>query len=424
MPNSKISRPRGTADILPADAARWRMLERAAAHTALNHGFGEIRMPTFEHTELFSRGVGDATDIVTKEMYTFEDKGGRSITLRPEGTASAVRACIENGLFAGAMPLKLFYIAPMFRYEKPQSGRLREHHQFGAECFGAAGPDGDLEIISLARAYLSRVLPAAGEVKLHINSIGCAGCRAVYRERLLEYLSGRHLCKLCEERAERNPLRVLDCKDEHCRVTVENAPVVAEILCGDCAAHYKEILRGLDGLGISYAQDDRLVRGLDYYNGAVFEFIYNGLTVLGGGRYDALAEQLGGSPVPGCGFGSGIERVLAVQNEMGLTHSEQSECIYVAVADTPESPAAVTARALTMALRLTVPAERDITGRSLKAQLKHADKLGARFLAVIGGDEVKTGQIIIKDMISGEKSECALDSDEILRKIRQIIRES
>jgi len=412
----KITKPRGTADVLPNEAARWRVLEQTVTNIALNHGFGELRMPTFEHTELFSRGVGDTTDIVTKEMYTFEDKGGRSITLRPEGTASAVRACIENGLFAGVMPLKLFYIAPMFRYEKPQSGRLREHHQFGAECFGTAGPDGDLEIISLANAYLSSVFPihARNTIELHINSIGCSDCRAVYREKLLEYLKDKPVCKLCTERAERNPLRVLDCKDDNCRDIVKNAPSMVDVLCDTCTVHYKEVLGGLDRLGIRYVQDNLLVRGLDYYNGVVFEFIYNGLTILGGGRYDTLVEQLGGNPIPACGFGSGLERILAVLSEAGADSTEKSpNLIYIAVADTPKSPAAVTARALTAVLRLTGQVERDITGRSLKAQLKHADKLGARFLIVIGEDEVKTGQIAIKDMTNGEKFECALDSSKI-----------
>jgi histidyl-tRNA synthetase len=418
MPNQKITKPRGTADVLPVEAARWRALEQTVTNIALNHGFGELRMPTFEHTELFSRGVGDTTDIVTKEMYTFDSKGGKSLTLRPEGTASAVRACIENGLLAGAMPLKLFYIAPMFRYEKPQSGRLREHHQFGVECFGAEGPDGDLEVISIGNAYMSSVFPspANASVELHINSIGCTDCRAAYRAGLLEYLSGKPMCKLCAERAERNPLRVLDCKDDNCRGIVKNAPSMQNILCDPCAAHYNEVLSGLDRLGIHYIQDDRLVRGLDYYNGIVFEFIYNGLTIIGGGRYDSLVEQLGGNPMPACGFGSGLERILAVQSEMDTSLNEPAKnLVYIAVADTPESPAAVTARALISALRLTGRAERDITGRSLKAQLKHADKLGARFLIVIGDDEVRTGQVIIKDMTNGEKSDCKLDSREVIK---------
>lgn len=425
MSKEKITKPRGTADILPDDSDRWRILEHKIEHIALRYGFKEMRFPTFEHTELFSRGVGDATDIVQKEMYTFEDKGGRSITLRPEGTASAVRACIENGLYGGSLPLKVFYIAPMFRYEKPQSGRLREHHQFGAECFGAAGPDGDLEVIALADAFLSSALTKNDNkhpAVLHINSIGCADCRARYREQLLEYLRGKPVCGLCAERMERNPLRALDCKDEKCRDIVKNAPAIADILCESCAGHYDMVKKGLSQLGIAYEQDDRLVRGLDYYNGVVFEFVYNGLTVLGGGRYDTLVEQLGGNPMPACGFGSGLERILAVIEEIGYrTYFENKPSLYIAVADTPDSPAAVTARMLTVALRKFMSVERDITGRSLKAQMKHADKLGVRFLAVIGEDEIKTGQITLKNMSNGEKIACSLDSQEIMNKITEAV---
>ena len=418
----KINRPRGTKDVTPKETGRWRALESIAASTALDFGFGEIRFPAFEHTELFVRGVGETTDVVQKEMYTFNDKGGRSITLRPEGTASAVRAAIENGLINETAQLKMFYIAPMFRYEAPQSGRLREHHQFGAEIFGAAGAEGDLEIIMLAHTFLSEVLngepdgaPGAPRITLNINSIGCADCRAAYREALLNYLRGRDVCRLCGERMERNPLRALDCKDEDCRAAVKHAPLMTDFLCADCSANFSSIKTGLSQLGIEYTVNERMVRGLDYYNGLVFEFIHGGLTVLGGGRYDGLTEQLGGPATPACGFGCGLERVLAVCESAGISHGEDAApWFYIAVADAPDSPAGVTARALTRALRKQFRAERDICGRSLKAQLRHADRLGAKFLIIIGGNEVEKGAVEIKRMADGEWFESALDSQKII----------
>ena len=292
--------------MLPSEAGKWHFVENAARDVARLYGFGEIRFPTFEHTELFLRGVGDTTDIVQKEMYTFEDKGGRSITLRPEGTASVVRSIVENSLIAAGLPIKVYYIAPNFRYEKPQKGRFREHHQFGVECFGPAGPEADAEVISLGRSFLERL--GISNVKLEINSIGCPKCRAVYNAALKEYFAENmgKLCETCLTRYDRNPMRILDCKEEKCAAVAQNAPVMLDYLCDDCAVHFKGLKKALSAAGQSYEVNARIVRGLDYYTRTVFEFIASisgtPLTVLGGGRYDGLVEELGGSPTPGPGI--------------------------------------------------------------------------------------------------------------------------
>ncbi len=417
----KITAPRGTKDVLPLEVDRWHMLETTARRVAQSYGFQEIRFPAFEHTELFIRGVGDTTDIVQKEMYTFEDKGGRSISLRPEGTASVVRAGIEHGVFQGALPFKAHYIAPVFRYEKPQAGRLREHHQFGIECYGAAGPEADAEVIALAHTFLTNVLPVATELPfvLHLNSIGCPTCRGAYRDKLLAYLQSKPLCHNCTERMARNPLRVLDCKEASCQSVVQDAPVTNQCLCADCQTHFASVQTYVRQLGIPFVVSDRLVRGLDYYNRTVFEFICTQIgaqgTILAGGRYDGLVEQLGGPPTPACGFGCGIERILLLQDAFGVAmRQEHTPFLCITTADTPDSPAGVAARLLTQKLRAFWYVEQDITGRSLKAQFKHADRLGAKYVMTIGSTEIETATVTIKRMADGAKLTCALDSDAIV----------
>ncbi|MCL2084454.1 MAG: histidine--tRNA ligase [Oscillospiraceae bacterium] len=420
----KITAPRGTKDVLPSGAGEWAEVERAAAETAGAYGYGRIRFPTFEYTELFVRGVGGATDIVRKEMYTFEDKGGRSISLRPEGTASVVRAGVEHGLFGGAMPLKAYYIAPNFRYEKPQSGRLREHHQFGVECFGASGPEADAEVIALGRAFLRRA--GVDGLSLKLNSIGCSGdggapgCRPAYRERLIEFLTpmAGELCADCRERMIRSPLRVLDCKAEVCRAATAGAPEMSECLCAHCDAHRKAVERYLTLLGIPYENDGRLVRGLDYYNRTVFEFTAgdgeaaHAGTVLGGGRYDGLVEQLGGPATPACGFGCGLERVLLARG--GERAPKGGPALFMAIAGEPGSPADIAARLMTDTLRAGgIWSEQELCGRSLKAQLKHADRMGARYVMVIGDSEVESARAELKRMSDGARIPCAMDTGDI-----------
>lgn len=307
--------PRGTKDVLPADSYRWQYVESKMRQAAAEAGFREVRTPVFEHTELFLRGVGDTTDIVQKEMYTFKDKGDRSITLKPEGTAGAARCLLENNLYADTLPCKMYYLnAPIFRYEAPQSGRLREHHQFGLECFGARDASADAELILLAYRLLSGL--GVKNLSVNINSIGCPNCRPKYHATLKSFLSGRigEMCSTCQTRFDRNPLRVLDCKEKHCQELVADAPSMLDLLCDDCKAHFAQLQSYLDAAHIPYQIDPRIVRGLDYYTKTVFELITkteNGnLTVCGGGRYDNLVEELGGPSLHAVGFGMGIERVL------------------------------------------------------------------------------------------------------------------
>ncbi len=403
--------PRGTKDVLPDEVYRWQYLESVLRRCAADFGFQEIRFPTFEHTELFLRGVGDTTDVVQKEMYTFEDKGGRSITLRPEGTASVARSFLEHSLYAGPLPVKLFYIAPNFRYEKPQAGRLREHHQFGVECFGAAEPQADAEIIGLAWTFLRRL--GLRDVRLKLNSIGCKHCRADYHKALHDYFDQRKdaLCGTCRERLEKNPLRILDCKSEICSKIAEGAPHTFDYLCPDCRDHLDRLKAYLTDMDIPFELDSRIVRGLDYYSRTVFEFVTDRIgaqgTVCGGGRYDGLIEALGGDPMPGIGFGSGLERLLLVLEAEGveLPRPEGTALFVAYIGQEPERRA----QQLVHQLRqLGVAAARDLTGRSLKAQMKFADKQGARYSLVIGDEELAAGTVKVKDMRTGETRECGL----------------
>ena len=396
-----INIPKGTKDVLPAEAYKWHFVENTARRIAALYGLREIRTPTFEHTELFLRGVGDTTDIVNKEMYTFLDKGDRSITLKPEGTAGVVRAFIENGLAGGALPLKMYYITPVFRYERPQAGRLREHHQFGVEIFGGKGPETDAEVILLARDYIA-ALGVEG-VELNLNSIGCKHCRPKFNEALKEYLRPHlpEMCDTCRSRFDKNPLRILDCKEEVCSKINENAPKTVDFLCDECREHFEKLKEILDACGVKYKLNPKLVRGLDYYSKTVFEFVSTSIgsqgTVLGGGRYDTLIENLGGPQVPAVGFGSGIERMLLVLENTGKRIPEEAPLgAYIAGLDDGGRKAAFQ---LCDTLRKTgISAEFDHAARSVKAQFKYAGKVGAKYVVVIGSNELESGEYTVKNM--------------------------
>lgn len=396
-----ISIPKGTKDVLPADAYKWHFVEDTARKIAARYNLKEIRTPVFEHTELFLRGVGDTTDIVNKEMYTFLDKGERSITLKPEGTAGVVRSFIENGLASGVLPLKMYYLTPVFRYERPQAGRLREHHQFGVEIFGGKGPETDAEVILLARDYIA-ALGVEG-VELNLNSIGCKHCRPKFNEALKEYLRPHlpEMCDTCRSRFDKNPLRILDCKEEICSKINENAPKTVDFLCDECREHFEKLKEILDACGVKYKLNPKLVRGLDYYSKTVFEFVSTSIgsqgTVLGGGRYDTLIENLGGPQVPAVGFGSGIERMLLVLENTGKRIPEEAPLgAYIAGLDDEGRKAAFQ---LCDTLRKTgISAEFDHAARSVKAQFKYAGKVGAKYVVVIGSNELESGEYTVKNM--------------------------
>ena len=406
--------PKGTKDLLPQDAYRFQAVEAVEKRIAERAGYREIRTPVFEHTELFLRGVGDTTDIVQKEMYTFTDKGDRSITLKPEGTAGAVRALVEHSLYAGPLPVKMYYVNnPIFRYEAPQSGRLREHHQFGCECFGAAEPSCDAELISIAVDVLKGL--GLDNLVVNINSIGCPECRKVYHEKLRAFLSERldKLCETCRGRFEKNPLRILDCKVESCQKQLEGAPSILDCLCDACAAHFEGLKANLDALGIPYSVDPRIVRGLDYYTRTVFEIARqteNGTqAVCGGGRYDGLVEQIGGPKLPAMGFGMGVERVLMLLEQSGIEIPEPRH--YDAYVAALGAQARIPALKLTTDLRRAgVKTETDHAGRSLKAQFKHADKVGAPYILIVGGDELARGTVRLRNMQTKEETEIPLEN--------------
>ena len=409
-----INIPKGTKDVLPAEAYKWHFVESTARRIAALYGLKEIRTPVFEHTELFLRGVGDTTDIVNKEMYTFLDKGERSITLKPEGTAGVVRSFIENGGGGGVLPQKMYYITPVFRYERPQAGRLREHHQFGVEIFGGKGAETDAEVILLARDYIA-ALGVEG-VELNLNSIGCKHCRPKFNEALREYLRPHlsEMCPTCNARFEKNPLRILDCKEEKCAAINAGAPRSIDFLCDECREHFEKLKAILDDCGVAYTLNPKLVRGLDYYSKTVFEFVSTAIgaqgTVLGGGRYDTLIENLGGPSVPAVGFGSGIERMLLVLENTGKTIPQESPLgVYAAGLDEAGRRAAFL---LVQELRKKgVSADFDHAARSVKAQFKYAGKVGARFVVAIGSNELESGMYTIKDMTaSASESVAAADA--------------
>lgn len=407
-----IQKPYGTNDILPGYTEKWQYIESVARETAALYGFGEIRFPTIEYTELFQRGVGDTTDVVQKEMYTFDDREeGRSISLRPEGTASVARSVIENGLYGGTMPLRLYYIINCFRHEKPQAGRYREFYQFGVELFGATSAAADAQIIALGAAFLRRLgLPFI----LRLNSIGCKKCRADYQRALVEYFSAHRdkLCDSCKTRLERNPLRLLDCKSEICSEIAKDAPKTTDYLCDDCAQNYNELLATLDGMGIEYVSDPKIVRGLDYYSRTVFEYQFTGIgaqnALGGGGRYDGLIESVGGPSLSGIGFAMGINRLILAMEQTGASYPEQPKpTLYIAALG---APAMRRAAVLAQQLREQgVRAESDIVGRSLKAQMKYAGKSGFRYTLMIGDSELETGRAFLRNMEQSEQTEIEID---------------
>ena len=411
----KIQAPRGTKDVLPTNSYRWQYVESRMRAAAAAAGYREVRTPVFEHTELFQRGVGETTDVVQKEMYTFKDKGDRSITLKPEGTAGAVRCFLESGLCGEALPCKMYYLnAPIFRYEAPQSGRLREHHQFGLECFGAQDATADAELILLAYNLLSGL--GVKNLSVNINSIGCPKCRPQYHTMLKEYLAPKVpcLCETCRGRYERNPLRVLDCKEKKCQELVADAPSMLDVLCDECRAHFEQLQACLSAAGVPYRVDSRIVRGLDYYTKTVFELITTtpdgNLTVCGGGRYDHLVDQLGGQETPAVGFGMGIERVLMLLDSEGVVipEPEQYEVFVTYMGD-----GRLAAFNLVQQLRREgVRADMDHCSRSLKAQFKYANKVHAPVTATLGDDEIASGTVRLKNMADGEQTtvpqaECA-----------------
>ena len=409
------SSPKGTEDLLPEESYKWQYLEKKFKETADAYNYKEIRVPTFEHTELFERGVGDTTDVVEKQMYTFNDKGGRSITLRPEGTASVVRSFLQNSLYALPMPMKAFYNIACFRYENKQKGRLREFHQFGVEAFGAQNATMDAEIVSLAINFLTSV--GLTDLSVNINSIGCPECRKAYSDALKEYLNPRYdeLCDTCKGRFERNPLRIIDCKSEVCQDIVKNAPTLLDYICDDCREHFEQFKACLDAMGVKYTIDSGIVRGLDYYTKTVFEIISGDFTVCGGGRYDGLVEELGGKSTPAVGFGLGIERLLLRLEENGVEIPKPDAVkLYIA----PMGEGAISAaQKLAYDLRKAgVSVDTDHLGRGLRASMKYADKLGAQNTLVLGDNEIETGKAKIKNMATGEETEVSLDKlAEVLR---------
>lgn len=406
---------KGTQDVLPAESYKNQFIEQTCLSVAANFGFREIRTPVFEHTELFQRGVGDTTDVVQKEMYTFNDKGERSITLRPEGTAGAVRSYIEHGLYNEPMPQKMCYITSCYRYEKPQAGRLREFHQFGVECLGTASPAADAEVISIANEIF-KFLGIKG-LKLEINSIGCPKCRAEYHKALHAYFDSRkdELCGTCRDRLDRNPMRILDCKSPICSEIAAGAPRVIDYLCDDCKEHFENVQRFLKAMDIDFEINPSIVRGLDYYTRTVFEFVSTDIgaqgTVCGGGRYDGLVEEIGGNHTPALGFGMGLERLMLIMEKQGLPYPEPEKCdIYIA---SMGNAALERAAKITASLRSDgMHAEFDVVGRSVKAQMKYANKLGAKFTMVLGDSELENNAAKIKNMATGEETEMQLDTFE------------
>ncbi|MBR2623020.1 MAG: histidine--tRNA ligase [Clostridia bacterium] len=406
-----INIPKGTKDVLPQDSYKWQYVEGMAREVAGLFNIKEIRTPVFEHTELFQRGVGDTTDIVTKEMYTFKDKGDRSITLKPEGTAGAARSFIENGMGNGVLPAKMYYIIPAFRYERPQAGRLREFHQFGVEVYGSALAQTDAETIFTADTLLKKL---GLQIKLYINSIGCPTCRAAYNKALKDFFAPNldQLCGDCKNRYEKNPLRLLDCKEEGCKKINADAPKILDYLCEDCHAHFEEVKACLTLAGVDYEIDPRIVRGLDYYTRTVFEFVSTSIgaqgTVCAGGRYDGLIEQLGGKPTPAVGFAAGIERLLIVMEQTGVEiPAAPVPTVYIAGMD---ADCRKKAFSLAAELRLQgVNAEVDLMERSVKAQFKYADKIGAKYVAVIGGNELAEGKANVKRMADSTSETIAFE---------------
>ncbi|MBU3126379.1 histidine--tRNA ligase [Clostridium tagluense] len=414
-----IQAPKGTKDILPENIYKWQYVENLFRKLCSVYGCREIRTPMFEHTELFKRGVGETTDVVQKEMYTFEDKGGRSITLKPEGTAPAVRAFIENGLFNEVQPTKLYYFTPCFRYEKMQKGRFREHHQFGVEVCGSVEASIDAEVISLVmRVY--KELGIEG-VQLKINSMGCPSCRKKYNGALKEFLGNKYeeLCETCKSRFEKNPLRILDCKVNSCKGIVSGAPIISDYICDECSTHFESLKNYLRVMEIHFDVDPLIVRGLDYYTKTVFEVLdKNGLALCGGGRYDNLIKQIGGPDVPAMGFGMGIERLLMSLEENNIEiPSEKYMELYVGSMNEASKCEAI--KIVNSLREKGIKCECDHMDKSVKAQMKYANKIEAYYTIILGEDEIKTRIAKIKRMSDGQQFEIKLD---MLQEIIDIVK--
>lgn len=413
-----IQRPKGTKDLLPNESFKWQFIEKTIKNVFENYGYNEIRVPVFEHTELFQRGVGDTTDVVQKEMYTFEDKGGRSVTLRPEGTAGVVRSYIENGMASQPSPVKMWYNMAMYRYENVQKGRLREFHQIGAELFDSSSYLADVEMITMA-SEIFKILNIKN-IELTINSIGCPTCRKKYQDALREFIRPNieSYCDTCKTRFEKNPMRILDCKEKNCKKLNEGAPIILDYLCDECKEHFENVKNALSELNIDYAIDPGIVRGLDYYTKTVFEFISKeeGFTVLAGGRYDGLAEELGGGKTPAIGFAMGLERFIEIYEKSNEKIVKPKQMLlYVAnLGDKANLYASKLVRDLR---EKNIYCEKDITGKSLKAQLKYADKKFSKYALILGDDEITSNKAKLKEMKTGKETEISLELNEIINVI-------
>lgn len=414
-----IQKPKGTKDILQTESYKWQYIEKTISNILTNYGYKEIRTPVFENTELFQRGVGDTTDVVQKEMYTFDDKGGRSITLRPEGTAGVVRAYIENGMASMPSPVKVWYNMAMYRYENVQKGRLREFHQIGAEVLGSSSYLVDVETIIMASDIFKKLnIP---NIELNINSIGCPTCREKYQNALKEFIRpnlGKY-CDTCKSRFERNPMRILDCKEKTCKELNKGAPIILDYLCEECKTHFENVKQMLTNLGIEYKIDPEIVRGLDYYTKTVFEFISKneGYTVLAGGRYDGLVKELGGQDTPALGFAMGLERLVETFEKYNANNIIPVNKPQVYIANIGDN-ANVYATKLVHELRMAgIYAEKDITGKSINAQFKYANKIGAKYVITIGDDELSKNEAGIKNMDNGETKKIFLNAEDILKNI-------
>ncbi|SDB04654.1 histidyl-tRNA synthetase [Ruminococcaceae bacterium FB2012] len=407
-------RPNGTQDVVPNEVYKWQTVESVVRDTAQQFGFREIRIPTFEETGLFVRSVGDTTDVVQKEMYTVSSSGDKTFTLRPEGTAGTIRAVIENGILNDGLPQKVYYTLSCFRHEKAQKGRLREFHQFGCELLGAASPSADADVIALADSVLKRL--GLRNIVLNINSIGCPECRAKYREALKAYFEPHRseLCATCQDRLDKNPMRLLDCKSEEDQAIAKDAPLITDYLCEDCAAHFETVKKQLGIMGIDFTVNPKIVRGLDYYTRTVFEFISNDIgaqgTVCGGGRYDGLVETLGGKPTPALGFAMGLERILLTMEAQGCEFMEEKTCdLYIAAMG--EAAAEKTVEIVTRMRDEGFFVEYDLVGRGLKAQMKYADKIKAKYVIVLGDSELESGSAKLKNMATGEQTDISLGEE-------------
>ena len=416
-----IKKPKGTKDILPEEVYKWKYIENAFSNLCSIFGYKQIRTPVFEYTELFQRGVGESTDIVQKEMYTFTDKGGRSITLRPEGTAGIVRSYIENGMDSYQKPIKLFYNVSAYRYENVQKGRYREFNQMGVEVFGAKSPDIDVEIIGMIQRFLDEI--GIENVKLNINNIGCPKCREKYNQKLKEYVKPHldKMCSDCQKRYEKNPLRIIDCKIESCKKITKNAPALLDYICDECSKHFEGVKSGLENIGVEYYVDKNIVRGLDYYTKTVFEFVSDNVgtqgTICAGGRYDDLIKQCGGPQTPGIGFAIGTERLLMEIENSKFTIPED-EPIDVFIASIGKK-ADLYAEKMVFELRnMGIRAEKDLMERSLKAQLKYAGKINCRYYLVFGENEISSKKAVIKNMITKNEKEIKIDIKLLVEEIK------